>query len=139
MDVIKNCYYEKLDNYYICCIPFIIYQFQFGVAMLIVILMFNSLIFNRRKHSQLLILLLIFILGSLVNYYYTYQKYIENKKIYTENIKKLEKYNGQDTIYIRKYIYDDSSFADIIGYGWIEDDIKKLYHIDKNVKFIEIK
>ncbi len=140
LDVIKNCYKEKVDNYYMCCIPFIIYQLQFGLAILIIILIFNSFIFRiKPRYLQLLILLSMFILGALSNYFNTYVKYSENRKIYSENISKLEKYNGEDTIYIKKFLYDDCSFADIIGYEWIENDVKELYGIDKNVKFLEDK
>ena len=138
-DIIKLCYKEKIHYYYICCMPFIIYQWQFGLIMLLIMLFLESIFVSKKNNNiQLIVFLVMLFVGAMLNYCDIYIKYKENKIVYIENVNILKNYDGEKEVYLRKYLNKEGCFGDMVGEKWIENDIKKLYRIDESVKFLEL-
>ena len=137
--LISLCYKEKISNYLLLIIPFLMFEFSYGVIALILLLLANTL--NSKilyKVSFLIIILLIAYL-SFVSYKVTYDNYSSNEVIYNQNIEALKEYKaGDKKIYIKEYPYPEYAFTNIVGTDWIEKSVKQIYKIDDSVNFVII-
>lgn len=127
---------EKVD--YELVIPVLIAYVNIQVSLLLILFwaFLNSTKLCKTKNAFYAVCLFPIIAMSLINYGKIFYYYGENKKVFNENIKIIEKSkNNEDVIYLNKSPYPTYEFTSLAGYGWIENDIKTLYNLNKNVKF----
>lgn len=127
---------EKVD--YELAIPVLIAYVNIQVSLLLILFwaFLNSTKLCKTKNAFYVVCLFPIIAMSLINYGKIFYYYGENKKVFNENIKIIEKSkNNEDVIYLNKSPYPTYEFTSLAGYGWIENDIKTLYNLNKNVKF----
>ena len=99
-----------------------------------------------KNMKSIIAVIIIFGMASLFNWYQTYMGYRQNKRVYEENISRIESFVNENPtkesqkdkeILLLKSSNDVYEFTPMVGYGWIEDAIKSYFDLDYSVTLKE--
>lgn len=128
-------------------IAFAVQNINLGIILLILYLGVKNLKLENLKISKELLSILL--LGSMVvaiNWYQVYAGYRDNKKIYNQNIQRIEKFiadNPTQEEQKNKELYlllpkdERYGFTAMTGIDWIDEAIKAYFKINNSVKLVE--
>lgn len=127
---------EKVDYELVIPLLFAYVDFRVSLLMLLFKLFLNNIKLFGIKNVFNFICLFPVVILAVFNYGKMLCGYKENKNVFNENIRIIENSkNNDDIIYLKRTPNPTYEFSPLIGSKWIEDDIKTLYNLDKNVKF----
>lgn len=146
--LLKLCYEKKIKISGIFMIVFSTYNIYFAIVFILV----NSFIKQTSDKKDLVKndFVVCFIIAILIcgpQYVKTIEKYRENKIVYDENVRRiLEVKNHNDNhedkikeVSLLLPVNPDYSYMPMVGYEWLENDIKRFYDMDLDIKFVEEK
>lgn len=128
---------NKINILYVAFIPFIIFSFYL-IAFYFVILLLKKddlTIKGKSMKSEYLSLIGVFSILALANALNIAYYYHENKYTYDANVKILETSKDKDVIYLYNYQYENYQFGSMVGLGYVEEPIRKLYNLKENAIF----
>lgn len=144
-----TCYISLKNDYSILLafvIPLTIFNSYLGIIATIVFIGINSLNIKESKNNKIIItVLIIFGISSMFNWCQTYIGYKKNKRIYNENITRIENFlreyptkDKQDCkeLYLLPPDDDKYGFTAMAGIDWIDEAIKAYFNISNSVKLI---
>lgn len=127
-------------------IAFTIQNINSGILLLILYVGIKGLKLENLKISkELLPILLIFSLIAITNWYQVYAGYRENKKIYNENIRRIELFinsnptqGEQENKELHLLLPKDEryGFTAMVGIDWVDEAIKEYFNINKTVELV---
>lgn len=135
---------EKISIIMIPILIFTMYNFQLGLTALITYFIMKPIVKNLEKDMQkceIIIILIFMLLISWGNYKTTIDKYAINRKIYQENISRIEQFkkrvkNGSNEKELNLLLPKDDlyGFTPMVGTDWVESDLKQYFSIEKDVE-----
>lgn len=141
--LIKYLNEYKMEWHYGLIFVLLLFNINFGILFLVIyfvlykILKYFAIDFNKYAYLVPVVVLLIV---SFVNYANITINYSKNKKINNENVKRIEKYieepNENKTIVFKRFDNEMYGFSQFAGTEWIENDVKKYFGLDPDVKFM---
>lgn len=128
-------------------VPLAIYNIYLGILLVMLAFSIDNMNVEISKNMKSIIaVIIIFGMASLFNWYQTYMGYRQNKRVYEENISRIESFVNENPtkesqkdkeILLLKSSNDVYEFTPMVGYGWIEDAIKSYFDLDYSVTLKE--
>lgn len=127
---------EKIDYEFVIPILFAYVNIQISLVMLLFGVFLNNTKLFKSKNVFYFICILPIVAIALNNYKDMVCAYSANKRVFNENIETLKNSKDiEDVIYLKESPYPTYEFTPLVGYSWIENDIKNLYNLKKSVEF----
>ncbi|MEG1141647.1 MAG: DUF6056 family protein [Clostridia bacterium] len=129
---------ENKFNFSIVFIPLLLnFGIKFVLLYILVLLIFCN-IKNMNKIANIVGIIAILYL-TLFNYYSITKGYYLNKKIYCENVNRINKakVENKKELSLLKPVDEKYGFTKMIGSPWIEEALKAYYKLDENIILIE--
>lgn len=130
-------YKKKISVLQFILIPYLMFNFY------IIIFFIKNLFVNEENKNRLFIseyslILIVFSLIAFANYFDTFYKYKENKKVYNQNLEIINDSKEKDVIYLHDYPNILYGFGGIVGIDYVEESLKKTFNLKKGVIFKSI-
>ena len=144
--LIKICYENKIEISGIIIVILSIHNIFFGIVSTCLLILVKQLFNEKEKiRVEFIFCLIIFIMICTPKYIETLEKYRENKIVYDENVNRIlsvKKHNENNSDKIKEIkllmpTNPEYSYMPMVGYEWLENDIKRFYNIDLNITFKE--
>ena len=130
--------HENFNTTVVTIIAFSLYDIKLSLLIILLIMIMKE---NNQKNYIILIIMMVIL--ATYNYVDITKNYGLNKKIYEENILRINTYkstsDNKKELKILLPYNDIYGFTPMVGYDWVERDIKKYFNLPTDLKLIGVK